>query len=67
MAAQWAPRQLSGERLVYAGQLLRAGAFVGAGQPVLVALLANAEDREAAAALAADAGIALPPPSPPPK
>ena len=59
LAAQWAQRQLSGERLSRVEALMREGAFQGPGYALLVTLLNNAEDREAALGVAGQAGIAL--------
>lgn len=60
VGAQWAQRQLSGERLIHLEELARAGAFQGANFRLLTTLLANAEDRDAAADVAGRLGVSLP-------
>lgn len=58
-AAEWARRQLSGDRLAFLEERARAGAFTGTAERLLPLLLANAEDRNGAAEVAARLGVPL--------
>jgi hypothetical protein len=59
IATQWAPRQLSGDRLSYLQQRAQEGAFSGASAVLLRILLSNAEDKTSAAAIASGLGFAI--------